>query len=228
MRRWRPARVLGGSRANDGATDESATWRLVVAAPRNSRPLLPLPVHVGSRRWRGARVAHVAARRGVTSVPGMHTRQVILQGLGPLFLAIHFAMEEYFLGLLASNPQFYQPGFDAAIGNPQHPATISFVTRVRCIFEMLRIVHVRMSARVSTAVILFSTVVRTALAPVLNIRCVPSRFHRNVYLLKDANNVTVTESEPHCSAGRPSPHRAKPHASRDMRAHPSEWAGVQG
>jgi len=231
MRRWRPARVLGGSRANDGATDESATWRLVVAAPRNSRPLLPVPVHVGSRRWRGARVAHVAARRGVTSVPGMHTRQVILQGLGPLFLAIHFAMEEYFLGLLASNAQFYQPGFDAAIGNPQHPATISFVTRVQCIFAMLRIVHVRMSARVSTAVILFSTVVRTALAPVLNIRCVPSRFHRNVYLLKDANNVTVTVSEPHCSAGRPSPHRAKPHASRDIARAPERvgWrAGLMG
>jgi hypothetical protein len=161
----------------------------------------------------------------------MHTRQVILQGLGPLFLAIHFAMEEYFLGLLASNAQFYQPGFDAAIGNPQHPATISFVTRVQCIFEMLRIVHVRMSARVSTAVILFSTVVRTALAPVLNIRCVPSRFHRDVYLLNDANNVTVTGSEPHCSAGRPSPHRAKPHASRDIARAPERvgWrAGLMG
>ena len=140
-----------------------------------------------------------------------------------MFLAIHFAMEEYFLGLLASNAQFDQPGFDAAIGNPQHPATISFVTRVQCIFEMLRIVHVRMSARVSTAVILFSTVVRTALRPVLDILCTASHFHRDVYLFKDAN-ITVTVSLAHCSAGRPSPHRARPHASRDI-ARASERVG---
>ena len=160
----------------------------------------------------------------------MHTRQVILKGLGAGFLSKYFAMENFFLGRLPSNKQFDQPGFDAAINNPKHPATISFRTRVRCLLEMLRIVYVSKSATVSTAVILFSNVVRVALEPVLNILCTRSVFHRDVYLIKDAN-ITVTVSDPHCSAGRPSPHRAKRHASRDIARAPERvrWrAGLMG
>ena len=138
----------------------------------------------------------------------MHTRQVILKGLGAGFSSMYFAMEEFFLGLLGSNKQFDQPGFDAAINNRKHPATISFRTRVRCLLEMLRI------ATVSTAVILFSNVVRVALEPVLNILCTRSGFSRDVYLVKDAN-ITLTVSLPHCSAGRPCEprHRGAPRAS---------------
>ena len=149
-------------------------------------------------------------------MPGMHTRQVILKGLGAGFSSMYFAMEEFFLGLLGSNKQFDQPGFDAAINNRKHPATISFRTRVRCLLEMLRI------ATVSTAVILFSNVVRVALEPVLNFLCTRSGFSPDVYLVKSAN-ITLTVSLPHCSAGRPSPMRAE-----TSRRTPSECAGMQG
>jgi hypothetical protein len=157
----------------------------------------------------------------------MHTRQVILKGLGPGFLSMYFAMEEFFLGLLRSNKQFDQVAFDEVIRDPTHPATKNFCTRVLCLLEMLRIVYASKSAasrKVTTAVILFSNVVHRALAPVLRSICIASGYHRHVYLVKDAN-ITLTVSLPHCSAGRPSPHGMRAETSR---AHPSECAGVQG